>query len=241
MAKEKTTTRALTGPRQLTSMVENYNGLYNEPDEQFEAQGNWKPIPQVPGTIGKPVGVYSETRIDANLSMDRLTFFPQGIFLQDPGLYEKTPSPVPDDTEEKLMIFDIISTKVLDVGLIAFRMRNIGINNVDGNCAPGMLGSEDDMNQITMGTFRLMARNSQLIQSSSIQATVQTDDFSGAVPFAQDIIYCYRIAMVGGLAFFETRLQIPASRFVIQGIIGQEDDIPYMMRLKNSYELLEKA
>jgi len=34
-----------------------------------------------------------------------------------------------------------------------------------------------------------------------------------------------------------TVIGAPASRFIIQVIVGKENDMPYMMRLKNSYEL----
>ena len=233
MVKETTTTKALTDSRQLTSMVGNYNNVFDNSEEQFPGMGNWLPIPLL--GVSYPVGVYSETRIDLNLSLDSLTFFPGSIFLQDPGLYERTPSSLLDDTAERMMVYDIVSTKVLDVATIANGML------FDDNAAPGMLGTPDDMNQITMGSFRLMARNSQLIQGSQIQTVVQKNDFSGAVPFAQDVLYCYRIVMLGATSFSGTRLRIPASRFVIQGAIGQEDELPYMMRLKNSYELLEKV
>ena len=223
MADEKT--RALTGPRQLLSYVGNYYGVYDEATEQFPGYGNWSPIPAVGGLTAP--GVFSETRIDANLSLDRLTFFPATFFLQDPGMYLKSPS-APGDEAERFAVYDIVSTKQLDVGLIAQRATDTTLNT-----SPGMLGTEDDMNQISMDT--------NYTQDSSLQSVNAISDFSGAVPFAQDTIYCYRILMPHATDYTGMVLAAPSSRFVLQGTIGQEEDLPYMMRLKNSYELLEKA
>lgn len=237
MADEKT--RALTGPRQLLAYVGNYIGTYDEAAEQFPGYGNWLPI--APTDTGILIqGVFSETRIDANLSLDRLTFFPATFFLQDPGMYLKSPSTVPDDESERFSVYDIVSTKQLNIPLIAQRARETTLNT-----SPGMLGTEDDMNQITMGTVRFMAKDNNYVQGSSLQTTISVSDFSGAVPFAQDTIYCYRILLPNATkiegGFQNMVIAAPASRFVLQGTIGQEQDLPYMMRLKNSYELLEKA
>jgi hypothetical protein len=232
MADEKT--RALTGPRQLLSYVGNYIGTFDDATEQFPSYGNWQPIPSVDGIVIP--GVFSETRIDANLSLDRLTFFPATFFLQDPGMYLKSPSVISPDEFERFCVYDIVSTKVLDVGLIASRATDTALNT-----SPGMLGTEDDMNQITMGSLRFMSKDTNYTQDSSLQTVNGISDFSGAVPFAQDTIYCYRILMPHATDYLGMVLASPSSRFVLQGTVGQEEDLPYMMRLKNSYELLEKA
>jgi hypothetical protein len=232
MAEEKT--RALTGPRQLLSFVGNYLGTFDEADQQFPAFGNWQPLPAV-GGITAP-GVFSETRIDANLSLDRLTFYPAAFFLQDPGMYLKSPSAVLDDEAERFCVYDIVSTKQLDVGLIALRATDTNLNT-----SPSMLGTEDDLNQITMGSLRFMSKDTNYTQQSSLQSVNQVADFSGAAPFAQDLIYCYRILMPHATDYVGMILGCPASRFILQGTIAQEAEVPYMMRLKNSYELLEKA
>jgi hypothetical protein len=67
-------------------------------------------------------------------------------------------------------------------------------------------------------------------------------DFSSASPFAQDNLWCTRILIPRTSNFDDGYfLAAPASRFIVQGLIGKEEELTYMMRLKNSYELLEKA
>jgi hypothetical protein len=228
MAKEQT--RALTGPRQLKTMLSEYLGNY-EDGVGFPAYKNWLPF-----TTGSCINcsVYSETKIDVNLSLDRLTFFPESIFLQDPGIYYRTAS-VGADAANDLLVLDIVSVKQLDIPTVA---ENISTNNF----ASAMLGSSDDFNQIIMGNFRLMAQNLNFGTSTTIQSTMMLKDFSSASPFAQDMLWFTRILIPRTSDFIPGYLlRSPASRFVVQGMIGQEEEMPYMMRLKNSYELQEQA
>jgi hypothetical protein len=100
-----------------------------------------------------------------------------------------------------------------------------------------MMETTDDFNQIIMGSFRHMGQNTQLATPSSVQTLIDSKDFSSASPFAQDSLWCYRILIPRASDLSATYLSCPASRFVIEVIVGQEEDLPYMMRLKNSYEL----
>jgi len=221
MVKAKTTTKALTGPRQLKLMVPEYSGAYAE-GSGFPAENGWKAIFVNPS-------VYYESYIDVNLAMDDLTMFPQAAILQDPGIYTKTDDSA--DLLNSLQVIDIVSTKQLDPTTLVS-------NIVTGNAASAMLGTDDDFNQIIMGTWRLMAVNSNLGLSNTIHTTVDVKDFSSASPFAQDRLWFYRFLIPIKTIFPPGDvLGCPASRFVVQVIVGQEDDLPYMMRLKNSYEL----
>lgn len=221
-----TKTRALTGPRQLKLMVPEYTGTYAAPDG-FPSYKGWSPVLG----FGAPGGaVYYEGKINCNLSLDDLTMYPEAIFLQDPGIYLRTPAVSPEATRNDLMVLDLVSVKQLDIQQI--------VSNMDqDNNAPGMLMSDDEFSQILMGTFRLMAFNNTFPTATAIQTTVETKDFSSATPFATDFLWCYRILIPRTTALGADELGCPASRFILQVVSGKEDLLPYMMRLKNSYEL----
>jgi len=225
MAKEATITKALTGPRQLKEMVPYYYGTY------VDGTG----FPSVNGWQGTGVGttgnfVYYESYMDVNLALDDLTMFPQAALLQDPGLYFRTPDITPSPLFNSLQVIDIVSIKRLDPILIKQAFTS-------GRCAaPGMIGTTEDFNQIIMGTWRLMATDSNLALADNIQKTIDSKDFSSAAPFANDRLWCYRILLPMVSDLSNVILGAPASRFIIQVIVGQEKDLPYMMRLKNSYE-----
>tara|TARA_R110002096_G_scaffold382249_1_gene576103 strand:- start:1159 stop:1836 length:678 start_codon:yes stop_codon:yes gene_type:complete len=224
MADEKT--RALTGPRQLKTMVGEYTGTF-DPATGFPAYGTWK-------TTGTPNNAfYAEEVIDVNLSLDRLTFFPESMFLQDPGIYTKTVSIIPEDPTDSFVVVDIVAVKSLDVATVVTELFS------PKQAAPGMIGTTDDFNQIIMGTWRMMANNTQISQSSNILSTISSKDFSSASAFAQDTLHCYRIIIPRATDLTGMACTVPASRFIIQGMIAKEDELPYMMRLKNSYELYQ--
>jgi len=224
MADKKT--RALTGPRQLKLMVPYYYGTYVDGDG-FPSMNGWS------GTGVGATGnfVYYESTIDVNLALDDLTMFPQVVMLQDPGIYTKSPDPIPGSLFDSMQVVDIISVKQLDP-------VTLKQDFVTGRGAlPGMLGTTDDFNQIIMGTWRLMANNSNLGQQANIMVTVDAGDFSSASPFAQDRLWCYRFLFPITTDLTGVVCGSPASRFILNVVVGQEDDLPYMMRLKNSYEL----
>jgi len=223
MAKAARTTKALQGPRQLKLMVPNYLGTY-DPTSGYPALNGWS-------TGG--AFVFYESYIDVNLDLDDLTMFPQAAILQDPGVYYRSAT-VPEDPVDSYQVLDIVSVKRLTPLDVYTAMVNVSVGN---NAAPGMLGTVDDFNQIIMGTWRLMAKNSNLGQAATIQTTVDVKDFSSASPFAQDRLWCYRFLMPLMTDLNGSIIGSPASRFIIQVIVAQEDDLPYMMRLKNSYEL----
>jgi len=222
-----TETKALTGPRQLKEMVPHYYGEYVDGDG-FPSMNGWQ------GTGVGPTGnfVFYESYIDVNLALDDLTMFPQAVILQDPGLYFRSADIAPSITNNSFQVLDIVSIKRLDP---------VAIKNSFSNrrcAAPGMIGTDDDFSQIIMGSWRLMATDSNLSLDTLIQKTIDSKDFSSAAPFAQDKLWCYRI-LIPLLTVFGPAVVIgsPASRFIIEVIVGQEEELPYMMRLKNSYEL----
>jgi len=224
MAKEATTTKALTGPRQLKLMVPAYEGAFAG-GLGFNSSNGWSAI-----GFGTLPAVYYESNINLNLDLDDLTMFPQAAILQDPGLYKRTQS-VSEDANNSLQVIDIVSIKRLDVTTIVSEL-------LQGNTLPGMIGTSDDFNQIVMGSWRLMAVNSNLGLQATIHNTVDAKDFSSASPFANNTLWCYRVLVPNMTVFLPgTVLASPASRFIIEVIVGQEEDLPYMMRLKNSYEL----
>jgi hypothetical protein len=205
-------------------MVPSYEGTFTA-GTGFNSSNGWFAI-----GFGALPAVYYESNIDVNLDLDDLTMFPQAAILQDPGLYKRTQS-VSEDVNNSLQVIDIVSIKRLNITQLVSELLNT-------NTLPGMLGTSDDFNQIVMGSWRLMAVNTNLGLQANIHNTIDHKDFSSASPFANDTLWCYRV-LVPNMTVFNpgTELAAPASRFIIEVIVGQEEDLPYMMRLKNSYEI----
>jgi hypothetical protein len=209
--------RTLTGPRRLTQDIPEYLGIY-DPALVFPDYKGW-------ANEGLPNALIYETYFDmGGLTLDDLTFVPQGAELQDPGRYIMQNFPVGD-----VEVIDIISQERLTLTDID---ANLALNNV-----PGMMESTEDFTQIIFGQYRSMLL---LTTSANVEllSTVAGATFGSAEASAAAKLWCYRVVRINGNdkppGFI---LKIPASRFVMIGTTVEEKELPYMMRLKRSYEL----
>ena len=65
---------------------------------------------------------------------------------------------------------------------------------------------------------------------------VTQGSFGSAEPTAVQKLWVYRVVLCRGASDASTLL-LPATRFVLASDIVKEEDLPYIMRLKRSYEL----
>ena len=214
MAKEKTSTRALTGQRIMNMPISNYLGVRTE--EGFTADKMWLPI-----GLGGNSGIYAETYFDlSGYELDDLTVIPTALTLQDGLPY------LAGDTQA-LFVYDIISQEKLN--------PDDFVNYAIAGDYPSSPGSKEDWTQILMCNTRLF--NPQVdFTFTNLMLPSTAGSFGSAEPTAVQKLWLYRIIIVQGNVEGSV-IQIPATRFVMGAEIVKEDDLPYMMRLKRSYEL----
>ena len=94
--------------------------------------------------------------------------------------------------------------------------------------------SQQDFKAIIYGNYRLYVPNSTLGLANYLQL-ISSGSFGSKEPTASSMLYCYRIIKCVG-APAET-ISTPACRIGLFGAFYQEGDIPFIMRLKRSYEL----
>lgn len=211
---KKTSTRALTGPRLLDHAVPGTmwtTGAGNQPTNGWELSAN--------------NFLYYENYFDmAGLMLDDLTLVPTVTSLQDgyPYIVQNMGS---------MGVWDIISTERLDIDY--FLNYILG-----GRSGPGMPESTEDWNQIIMCNYRLMTLQTQFTDAT-LMLPATGGSFGSQEPSAARKLWIYRV-ILGGISpdpGSPAILQIPATRFIMGAEIVKEDDLPYMMRLKRSYEL----
>ena len=211
--------RALLGPRRLTQDIPEYEGLYGV---EFPNYKGWT-------NAGLPNALMYETYFDmSGLTLDDLTFVPQGLELQDPGRYVYDVGgagyPVVD-----VEVLDIISQERLT-------LADIDANLTLGN-SPGMMESTEDFTQIIMGNYRVMVVPNTSGVGISLLIPQTGSTFGSGEATAASRLWVYRVVRINGLKTATHTLKIPASRFILVGTTIEENDLPYMMRLKRSYEL----
>jgi hypothetical protein len=153
---------------------------------------------------------------------DDLTLFPTGALLQDPGRYLSSNPNVP------LQVLDIISQ-------VRLSMTDV-YDWVIANAMPGMLGTDVDWTQILWGQYRTMLPQNTFTGFGTELLTANGALFGSGSPSTAQKLYCYRFCLLPNSAQGD-EVKIPASRFVLNAIIAEEEDKAFLMRQKRSYEL----
>lgn len=217
MAKEKDTTRALTGSRLMNIPVPSTLATFTG-GNIWAATNGWK-------TLTNQV-VYYENYFDLSAyELDDLTVVPTAISLQD-GLPYTTTS---QDPTTQLPVFDIVSQERLS-------MAEIYTIYTAGYDYPSSPGSTQDWSQLLMCNFRLLTPQTDFsITNLLLPAT--GGSLGSAEPTAVQKLWVYRVLIPTATDLSASTWAVPATRFVLGAEIVKEDDLPYMMRLKRSYEI----
>lgn len=220
--------------RRLTAMHPSLTGLWDN------AAGSWTPLN---GWRQAGANVFfHETQIDlSGYAMDSLTFFPNSVGLQDPGVYSFLPQTIlPEAPQQAIQVLDIITSVpisgvqgILDVAdLQAPFPSNTGV---------GMLGSDQDFTSILFGMYRFFTANTN-IPYPGYQQLERSQRFDSGEATAADKLYCYRIVLTLQQDLIDGDfIAIPACRQLVAGVLSEEPELVYMQRLKRSYELANQV
>lgn len=220
--------RALTGRRVLTQQFENADMVYTQDGVNFQwenhptAESEWQSV------FGKAM-TYNEQYLDlTGYELDDLTLGTVTCRLQDPGVYMYS------GDADVFGVYDIVSQE----RLTEEDMRSIKANfTATTQSAPGMSAGPLDRAQIVSGTFRLFTKNSNIVGLPTLMLNARTVRFGSGSPTAVQKLWCYRIVVFITGPLLGDTLTIPASTLILIGDVYKEDELPYMMRLKRSYEL----
>lgn len=207
--------------RRLTALHPALVSLYDNPSSTWATPGAWEQI--------SPTVLVHETSLDlSGYSRDRLTFFPEAIGLQDPGVYSFAVGP--GATYSGLQVLDIITSVPLDISATSAAQ-------ITDNVGPGMIDSLVNFETLIFGMYRFFTQNSNL-PYPNYQQLERSQRFDSGEPNASDRLYCYRIVTcVTNDLGDGSLIGIPAARQLIGGQMEEESELVYMQRLKRSYEL----
>jgi hypothetical protein len=230
MAKEST--RALTGPRVLTQQFENADMVWtvgagpipdlwtNRPTTYSESE--WL------GVDDKAMA-YNEQYFDlSGYELDDLTLAPIDVRIQDPGAY------LYSGDADAMVMYDIVSNERLSEDDLKLFKTN---NDLFVQSGPGMPKGPLDRAQIISGTYRLFTKNANITGIPTLMLNARTVRFGSGNPTNVQKLWVYRIAVFFATPVAGEFLAIPATTVLLMADIYKEDELPYMMRLKRSYEL----
>ena len=210
----KDSTRALTGARLMNlavpSCISEFAG------GSFPGSNGWESFAG---------GIYHENYFDLSAyELDDLTAIPTLLELQDALPYFVTNAP----SEFQVRVWDIISQEKLNPETVVALYDSLDY--------PSSPGSTDEWSQILMCNFRLF-----LTQNDFSSLTLLLPATGGALgssePTTVQKLWTYRIVSPAASELSNVRMNIPATRFVAGIEVIKEDELPYLMRLKRSYEI----
>jgi hypothetical protein len=220
----------IEGIRTITEQIEGTHMVYINPphpaDEYWESVYNTSP--QWQGVVNKAMA-YHESYIDlGGYELEDLTVAPISVVIQDPGIYMYQGNP------DVFALYDIITQERMsedDLKAIKEGMTTTVQN------APGMPLGPLDRSQIIYGQFRLMAQNTTVSGLPTMMLNARTVRFGSGEPTAATRLWCYRVVAFVSTPAAGDLITIPAATYVVNVDVVKEADLPYMMRLKRSYEL----
>jgi hypothetical protein len=231
MAKKKSED-ALTGPRTLTTQFEMASMMWkNLPP----ASSHFAPLGPITGSfanwqsiINLPV-IWNENYLDlSGYELDDLTLVPMDVKVQDPGVHLYSGS------GHVFCIYDLLTTERLTEAQI----DEIGENNrTVRQRGPGMPDGPLDRSQIMFGLYRFFSNNTSQTGMPQLMLNTRTVRFGSGQPTAVQKLWAYRIVIFADSPAADDTIVIPAATFVLNSQIVKEETLPYMMRLKRSYEL----
>jgi len=209
---------ALEGPRVLAqvmtgSEVTNSVAPAPAPVTITTATGSWR---TVDGTT--LVAVQRDYFDLSGYNRDRLTTFISGVEMQEPG-----PLAGSDDNNQLL---EIISTeRITDADIAAF-------TNISGFSGPGFSMSVENMDQVVYGRRRLYTSDANI--TPVIPKLWHSSTWGTATGVTCDKLHLTRILITSTVSSVTFVSDI---NVVLAVIVAKEDDLPFLMRQKRSYEL----
>lgn len=214
MAKEKESTRALTGARLMSQPVPSCISAFT--GGVFPGSNGW---------VSTAGGLYYENYFDLSAyELDDLTVIPTLLELQDALQYTASNPP----PELQVRVWDIISQEKLNSQSV--------IDLIDSLDYPSSPGSTQDWSQILMCNYRFFVTQNDFT-FSTLLLPATGGALGSSEPTAVQKLWTYRIVSPAANDLEGMTINIPATRFIAGIEVIKEDELPYMMRLKRSYEL----
>lgn len=166
-------------------------------------------------------------------AMEDMTFATFDTMYQDPGIYSNTNATgEAAGNATKIEIIEMITDVPFDSDQLLQLIADMGTT------VPGMLSTKQDFVQIIYGRYSLYVQNTTLGLPGYMQL-ISDGGFGSKEPTAASKLYCYKVIKTTSIAAYEPgeTLIIPACRIGLSGRVFSEAELPYIMRLKRSYEL----
>jgi len=214
----------LEGPRLLDKVLDGFSATMEPDPSPFPATysgDNWVGLENVLA----PTFV-NRTYYDlSGYILKDLTSFLQGVNIQEAWGPRGTAGCFVVDliTTEYVGDGDIMASYIYPTLAVPFPTRDL----------PGFPESTFDMSQVVYGRTREYVSAGTNTNANLYSVT----NFGTGAAFAGDKLYITRIVYIDGGAAGDSTVQVPPCDYATAILVAKEKDLPYLMRLKRSFEL----
>lgn len=213
--------RALEGNRLMTKDVPSLVTAFDDTAGQFQPANGWQV--DTNGTI------YYENYFDlGGYNLDDLTTIIDVLALQDTGQYFLQ-NPFSDSL---VTLIDVVCEERLSPDQVSDL-------SLQGEY-PGTPASTQNFDQVKYCGVRGMIPQTDF-QSVTLLGNAFGGSMGSAAPTTAAKLWIYRIVRIAATDLTGQVLTIPATRFMLGATVIKESELPYMMRLKRSYELAKNG
>jgi len=214
----------LEGPRLLDKVLDGFSATMGADPSSFPATysgDNWVGLENALA----PTFVNRSYYDLSGYSLKDLTTFIQGVNIQEAWGPRGTAGCFVVDmiTKEYVGDGDLMAAYIYPTIGVPFPTRDL----------PGFPESTFDMSQVVYGRTREYVSAATGTNANLYSVT----NFGTGSAFAGEKLYLTRVVYIDATAAGDTTVQIPPCDYATAVLVGKEKDLPYLMRLKRSFEL----
>lgn len=180
--------------------------------------GNWEILDNGPNPTFAIRSYYDLS----GYNMDQLTAFFQGVQIQEGWGPRGT-------TTADFFVVDMVTTEFVDDDTLV----NAQIFSTHDGDLPGFPRSTFDMSQVIFGR----TREYTAATGTAVAVQYSTSEWGTCTATTADKVHLTRVVYVTALAAPQSKVHIPPSDYVTAIIVAEEDELPFLMRQKRSYEI----
>jgi len=167
--------------------------------------------------------LYYETQIDlGGLFAEGMTFFPAGAAVQEGYAFSRTAGTFGGTP---MQVYDVVS------------MAPLSDIEVWNGIPPGFSTSQNNWHSIVWGRHRELFNPQFSTNQATVIFPINSSLIGSGEPTATETLYVYRVVIFATPPSGAEFVEIPPSRFIIDGAVAKEEDLEYIMRLKRGYIL----
>ena len=220
--------KPLQHPATLKVMCPANTATFGELGAVTQSAGPWFQLTSASGAKF----LYWEGSIDlAAYVMKNLTWVTTQKDIQEPGNFQLNFA-----TPQRIEVIEFISNTQLSRD----RLITIADDWEVEAAVPGMMGSRVNFENIIDGRWRQFSPDTTLATGSAV--TMKASSFGSCEPSASEALFAYVLVKFDDMSLIapEDTVFIPSRRFLLGGAAVEEDEFPYVMRLRRSYVLQQE-